>query len=351
MASYEQTANKIANAQLVADIGGTHCNFGLVLPPMQGVQWIEKLKIADFPNVVAAVQSYLTTLAKQNDLSYIGISCACFAVATWINGDHIVFTNSSWSFSIKQVEAALGLGDLQVINDFAALALSLPNLTENDLRMVSNHRFDAFKYEGTLAVVGPGTGLGVAGLMRVKIRKVGIRKVERKKPDHRWVALSSEGGHASLSGANALEWEIIQLVRNQYAHVSAERLLSGMGMPLLYQTIAQLNGVEVQDLTSPEIIVCGLDKSDVIADQTLDVFCAMLGGFCGNVVLTLGAASGLFMGGGIIGRLGERFFTSSFVQRFEAKGRYEAFLKSVPIALIMHPYPALNGCVLAIEQA
>ena len=340
MASTEQSVGNITNARLVADIGGTHCNLGLVLPDKHGVHCIEKLKVADFPNIVAAVQSYLITLSKQNEWSSIGISRACFAVATWINGDQIIFTNSPWSFSIKHVQAALGLGDLQVINDFAALALSLPNLTENDIRMVSNHRFDTFQYEGTLAVVGPGTGLGVAGLM----------KVEHQKLDHRWLALSSEGGHASLSGANPFEWEIIQSVRNQYPHVSAERLLSGMGMPLLYQTIAQLHGVKVQDLMSPEIIACGLDKSNVIADETLHVFCAMLGGFCGNVVLTLGAASGLFIGGGIVGRLGERFFDSSFMQRFEEKGRYEAFLKRVPVALITHPYPALNGCAFAIEQ-
>ena len=303
---------------------------------MQGVQSIQKLKVADYPDVVLAVQSYLTTLAKQKIFPAIKIRRACFAVATLVEGDQIVFTNSSWSFSIKQTQAALGFDHLQVLNDFAALALSLPNLAAGDRCMASNHGADAFKRDGTLAVVGPGTGLGVAGLVKV---------------DQRWVALSSEGGHASLSAANPFESEIIQLVKSQYGHVSAERLLSGMGMPLLYRTIAQLNGATALELNPPEIIAHGLDKSDAIADQTLDVFCAMLGSFCGNVVLTLGAGSGLFIGGGIVPRLGERFFESSFLQRFVAKGRFEAFLKNVPVASITHPYPALYGCALAMEQA
>ena len=341
MVGFQTSIDTFADAQLVADIGGTHCNIGLVLPQTGDVQHVQKLKVADYPNVVAAVKSYLTTLAKQNDLPIINIRRACFAVATWIDGDKIVFTNSPWSFSIRQTQAALGLDDLQIINDFAALALSLPSLAANDLLMVSGHGADAIKRQGTLAVVGPGTGLGVGGLIAVD-QKIGGR---------RWVAIRSEGGHASLAGANSFESELIELVKNQYAHVSAERLLSGMGMPLLYQTIAQLNGTKVAALTSAEIIVLGLDKSDRNADQTLDVFCAMLGGFCGNVVLTFGAASGLFIGGGLITRLGDRFFESSFVERFEAKGRFESFLKTVPIALITHPFPALNGCALAIDQA
>lgn len=328
------------DARLVADIGGTHCSFGIVLSPKQaqpqGVQWIQKLRVADYPDIEAAVKSYLTTITKQNDQPHINIHQACFAVATLVKGDQIAFTNNPWSFSIQQVQTALGLDRLQVLNDFAALALSLPNLTANDMRMVSNHSSDAIKRDGTLAVVGPGTGLGVGGLVKV---------------DQRWIALSSEGGHVSLASADPFESEIIQTVRNQYPHVSAERLLSGIGMPLLYRSVALLNGAKVSELTSPEIIALGLAKSDAIADQTLDIFCAMLGGFCGNVVLTLGASSGLFIGGGIIPRLGERFFESAFLRRFAAKGRYESFLTTVPIALITHPYPALNGCALAIEQA
>ena len=335
MAKVSNAIEIVSGANLVADIGGTHCNLGLVFPDRQGVQYIQKLKVADFQDVVAAVNSYLTAISIQNKLPSLRVRKACFAAATLIDGDQIEFTNSPWSFSIERAQVALNLDHLLVLNDFAALAMSLPSLSSDDLSMISSHGYDAIKQEGTLAVVGPGTGLGVAGLV---------------KATSQWVPLSSEGGHTSLSASNAFEWDLIKLVQTRHEHVSAERLLSGMGMPLLYQSIAQLNGAEVSQLTSAEIIARGLAKTDVIADQTIDVFCAMLGGFCGNVVLTLGATAGLFVGGGIIPRLGERFFESSFRQRFEAKGRFAALLTTVPLALITHPYPALNGCALAINQ-
>ncbi|MBX9715883.1 MAG: glucokinase, partial [Burkholderiaceae bacterium] len=213
--------------------------------------------------------------------------------------------------------------------------LAVPRLPPEHLR--SHGVMPALK--GTLAVVGPGTGLGVAGLMET---------------DAGWQALPCEGGHATLAATNDFESTVLALARREFEHVSAERLLSGLGLPVLHRAVAAVSGqpVEVSGSPSAEVIVeRGVDGSDAVCAQTLDLFCAMLGSFAGNVALTLGARGGLYVGGGIVPRMAELFFASTFRERFEAKGRYRRYLEAIPTALILDPHAALTGAALAIEQA
>ncbi len=190
---------------------------------------------------------------------------------------------------------------------------------------------------GALAVVGPGTGLGVGAVV----------------PDGRgaWVALPGEGGHATLAPVDDLESALLAAVRSRFGHVSAERLLSGIGLPVLHQGLAEVQGQPAAALTAAEIVDRGEAGTDALCSQTLDVFCALLGGFAGNVALTVGARSGLFIGGGIVPRMADRFFQSAFRQRFEAKGRFQPYLAAIPTALITDTLAALGGSALAIEQA
>jgi glucokinase len=339
-------------AALVADIGGTHFNAGLVLPGESRVSFLRKLKAAEFATPTQAVQAYLKSVASEANFDLEELKQAAFAVATPVSGDRICFTNSDWKFSIQETQALLNLQSLQVINDFEALALSLPMLRPDQFRahgvapnsagvMGSSLRTAASQGDGAtglgstvLAVVGPGTGLGVAAALQ---------------SGGRWHCIPGEGGHATLAAGSDFERRLLDVLSSAYPHVSAERLLSGIGMPVLYQAVAKVLGKTVDTLPTPSIVELGLARNDLVADQTLDVFCAMLGGFCGNVALTFGARAGLFVGGGIVPRLGERFFQSDFRKRFEAKGRFHDYLAAIPTAVITDPYVALSGAALAIS--
>ena len=190
--------------------------------------------------------------------------------------------------------------------------------------------------KGTLAVIGPGTGLGVAGVVHTS---------------HGWVALPGEGGHATLAAVDDYEAALLARVRRRHAHVSAERLLSGIGLPELHAAVCDLAGSPLSAMLSTEHIVeRGLRGDDVRASETIDAFCAFLGSFAGSVALTLGALGGVYIGGGIVPRLGDRFFDSRFRERFEFKGRFERYLAQIPTALITDTLAALTGAALAIEQ-
>ena len=321
-----------ARPALVADIGGSNARFGWVAPGAATVSHVRTLPVAAHAGVGEAARAYLDRLATELGGDYRAPGRAAFAVATAVGGDRVEFTNSPWSFSCAAVQAALGLEALLVLNDFEALALSLPRLEAAQLRP---HGAALPRPAGTLAVIGPGTGLGVAGVVRTR---------------HGWLALPGEGGHATLAPADDFESALLACVRRAHAHVSAERLLSGIGLPLLYQAVAEVEGRSAARLGAEAIVESGLVGGDALALRTLDVFSALLGSFAGNVALTLGARGGVYIGGGIVPRLGERFFASRFRERFEAKGRFRTYLEGIPTALITDTLAALGGAALAIEQ-
>ena len=326
--------------RLVADIGGTNARFGWLDGPGQTVAQVRQLSVPGFAGPAEAARSYLDALQAAMGGAYRAPRHAAFAVATAVAGDRIAFTNSHWNFSRRQVQAALGLRSLLMLNDFESLALSLPCLGEPQLRraVAASVALPALTVGSVLAVVGPGTGLGVGAVVRTAAG---------------WVALPGEGGHATLAPADDLESAVLAQVRRQYAHVSAERLLSGIGLPVLHQALGAVQGVAAAPLTTAQIVAAGNAEGagrDALCSQTLDLFCALLGGFAGNVALTLGARGGLFIGGGIAPRFAERFLASAFRERFEAKGRFRAYLAAIPTPLIIDTLAALTGAALAIEQ-
>ena len=327
---------------LVADVGGTNARFAWVAAPGAAPAHVRVLPVAAHAGPELAVQAYLQELALLLGADFARPRSAAFALATALEGDVIELTNADWRFSRQQLQRALGLDVLLVLNDFEALALSLPRLGAEQLRLwgpaltlpIAPHTTPH-----TLAVIGPGTGLGVGGVMLTH---------------HGWVALAGEGGHASLSAADHFESQLLDVVRRDYTHVSAERLLSGLGLPLLHASVATVLGLQVEPLKSAQIVAAGLAAkgadADVVCSRTLDSFCALLGSFAGNVALTLGARGGVYIGGGIVPRLGERFFASQFRERFESKGRFRPYLEAVPTALITDTLAALSGAALALEQ-
>ncbi len=334
---HTQSRQRSTKARLVADVGGSNARFGWLAPGSTRPSHIEKLAVADFPGLVAAAEDYLQRLRQKLGASYQAPSSAAVAVATAVTGDIVDFTNSAWRFSQAQTGAALGLNKLVVLNDFEALALALPGLDASQIRAHPGQPAITTA-QGThrhaMAVIGPGTGLGVAGVMPTI---------------DGWVAMPGEGGHATLAAGSEQEAALLAIVRRDHAHVSAERLLSGIGLPLLHSAMAELAGRLGTEAPDAQAIIERGMADDALCRDTLLQFCALLGSFAGNVALTLGARGGVYIGGGIVPRLGNLFFASEFRHRFESKGRLTGYLHTVPTALITDTMAALMGAAAALK--
>lgn len=330
-----QVSAGLARPWLVADIGGTNARFGWVAEGAQGVAHVRTLPVAAHHTPAGAAQAYLAALSAQLGAAYALPRAAALAVATAVGEDQVAMTNSGWSFSRRALRDELALDELLVLNDFEALALSLPRLGANQLRPIGGGAVRTGAAAGAMAVIGPGTGLGVAGILPTAAG---------------WVAIPGEGGHASLAAADDFESQLLAAARSEFPHVSAERFLSGIGLPVLHRSVARVMGVTTPALTAEAVVERGLARSDMVCDRTLDAFCALLGSFAGSTALVLGARGGVFIGGGIVPRLGERFFASAFRERFEAKGRFQDYLRAIPTSLITDTLVALTGASFALEQ-
>ncbi|WP_326541045.1 glucokinase [Pseudorhodoferax sp.] len=327
--------------RLVADIGGTNARFAWLAAPGGEPAHGRTLPVAEHAGPAEAARHYLDGLAETLGTGWQPPRRAALAVATAITGDEVALTNSHWRFSRRGLQQALGLQALAVLNDFEALALALPHLGDAQLRRHPRPVWGAPAQApvGTvLAVVGPGTGLGVGAVVRSAAG---------------WMALPGEGGHVTLAATTALEAAVIAVVQREYPHVSAERLLSGSGLPLLQSALATVQGRELPadgGIDAARIVHAAEEQGDALAIDTLSLFCALLGSFAGNVVLTLGARGGLYIGGGVLPRLAGRFFASEFRSRFEAKGRLAGYLAAVPSALITDTHAALLGAAHAFDN-
>ena len=327
----EQKYSRTAYAdgpRLLADIGATHARFALETAP--GVlRAVRVLRCDDFTGIVPLLHSYLADHAGTR------INHGAFALANPISGDLIRMTNRDWQFSTDEVRRELGLSTLLIVNDFTALAMSLPGLSGADLMQVGAGEAQA---NAVIGVLGPGTGLGVSAV---------IPTVDG------FVTLGSEGGHVNFAPANEREFSILQFAWNEWPHVSNERLISGPGMEIIYRALAQRNGVAVAPgggRSSPDIIVGALDEHDPLCLETLECFSGMLGGAAANLAVTLGAFGGVFIGGGIVPRMAEWFAQSPFRARFEAKGRFTDYLAQIPTYVIMTPNPAFYGVATILSE-
>ena len=311
-------------ARLLADIGATHARLALQTAP--GVfRSVRVLKCDDFEGIVALLQFYLAD--HEETLQH-----AALAVANPINGDQVRMTNRAWEFSTDAVRRELGLQTLLIVNDFTALAMAIPGLGPDDLMKVGGGTAAG---NAVVGVLGPGTGLGVSGVIPTA---------------DGFVTLGSEGGHVNFAPADEREFAILQFAWQEWPHVSNERLVSGPGMEIIYRALAHRNGVKVPVRTSPDIISGALEDKDPLCLEVLDCFCGMLGGAAANLAVTLGAFGGIFIGGGIVPRMGDWFSQSQFRARFEAKGRFSSYLAEIPTFVITTPNPAFHGVATILSE-
>jgi len=303
---------------ILGDIGGTTARFALLRGNELGP--IDHMSDADFPFFADAVRRFLE---RQHASS--AIDSAHFAVAGPIDGDRCALVNNRWIVDCGELRSAFGFSEIRLVNDFEAVAWSLPQLRAGDLLVVGGQERVP---SAPMAVIGPGTGLGIAGFV----------------PDaRRPCVIATEGGHSTLPGSSAREDAVIQLLRQRFGHVSAERALSGAGIENLYWALSELDATPVRQRTAAEITQAALDGSCPTSRMALDMFCAMLGTIAGNVALGLGARGGVYIAGGIVPRIAGYLAQSAFRERFEAKGRLANYMKSIPCSVIMHPDVAFLG--------
>ena len=312
---------------LVGDIGGSTVR--LALAERSGgrilLHHITTWPCANHPGLAEAVEAYLAEIGRTRP------NAAAIAIAGPVVGDRAELTNHPWTISIETTRRRLGLAHLAVINDFTAVALSLPMLTSEDAKRVGGGAAEAGK---PMAAIGPGTGLGVSGLVRA---------------GDRWVPIETEGGHATFAPMTERESRVADVLRRRHGHVSFERILSGPGLVTLHAALVELDGDPSEVLTPEEVTARGLAGTSATATEALAMFCAALGTAAGNLALTLGARGGVFIAGGIVPRLGEYFATSAFRARFESKGRLSDYVRAIPTSVITAAYPGLIGSVMAAD--
>ncbi|MGF6646861.1 glucokinase [Paraburkholderia sp. GAS33] len=304
--------------RLLADIGGTNARFALETGPGE-IGQVQVYPCADYPGVADVIKKYL------KDTKIGRVNHAAIAIANPVDGDQVSMTNHDWTFSIEATRRALGFDTLLVVNDFTALAMALPGLTDTQRVQVGG---GARRPNSVIGLLGAGTGLGVSGLIPA---------------DDRWIALGSEGGHATFAPADEREDLVLQYARKKWSHVSFERVSAGPGIEVIYRALAARDKKRVPASFDTSEVVKRALEGEPLAAESVDVFCGILGTFAGNIAVTLGALGGIYIGGGVVPRLGEFFERSSFRERFEAKGRFEAYLQSVPTYVITAEYPAFLG--------
>jgi glucokinase len=247
-------------------------------------------------------------------------------------GDRIRMTNSEWTYSIEAVRRQVGLETLLCVTDFTALAMALPHLAPQASRQLGGGEP---VINCPIGLLGAGTGLGVSGLVPSRSG---------------WVPLETEGGHATFSPFSEREIELLRLAKQTWPHVSLERFISGMGLELIYRLLMESRGKEAEPLRAPDITARALSGECAWCNEVVEIFCQMLGTAAGNLALTLGARGGIYIGGGIVPRLGERFFASGFRQRFEEKGRFSSYLSHIPVYVILDTYAALTGVSALLDR-
>jgi glucokinase len=304
--------------RLLADIGGTNARFALETGPGE-IANVLVYPCAEYPGVAEVIRKYL------KDTKIGRVNHAAIAIANPVDGDQVSMTNHDWTFSIEATRRALGFDTLLVVNDFTALAMALPGLTDSQRVQVGGGQR---RQNSVIGLLGPGTGLGVSGLIPA---------------DDRWIALGSEGGHATFAPSDEREDIVLQYARKKWSHVSFERVSAGPGLELIYRALAARDKKRVPASLDPSEVVRRALEGEPLAAETVDCFCGILGTFAGNIAVTLGSLGGIYIGGGVVPRLGELFARSSFRQRFEAKGRFEAYLSNVPTYVITAQYPAFLG--------
>jgi len=322
--------------RILADVGGTRARFAWQSQSGGVLQHITTVECASYAGPAEALLEWLAHHRLGPPVE------AAIALATPLSGeDELRMTNGLWRFSRRSLTERLGLHRLEFLNDFTALAMALPALEPEELRRIGGHATNPFVQRQAVGLLGPGTGLGVSGLLPGS--------------QGSWIAIAGEGGHVSLPSNDPLEDGVLQILRTRFGHVSAERVLSGEGLRNLWgalQALESNTGAALDEVPSPALISeLALRERHPLAGRVVEVFCALLGQVAGNLALTLGATGGVFLGGGIVPQWGPMLERSRLRACFEAKGRFRAYLEPIPLwVIVASEPPALRGAARLLDE-
>ncbi len=302
---------------LLIDLGGTHLRFAQVKD--RELVHLEKLVCADFDSLASAISHYLNLYPTDSPLN------ACLAVASPLEGDKVQMTNSQWCFSLSELQKQLGFQQLHALNDFEAIAFGVPHLKREQLRQIGGDQREA---DGNMAVLGPGTGLGVKHLTHTT---------------DGWKVLLGEGGHVDFAPVDDGDLQVWQYLKQSHSHVAAEEVLSGRGLVQIYRANCQAHQREAEFEDAAAIIEAGKSGRCPVCKTSLEQFLRILGSFAGNLALNLRTTGGVYLCGGVATALADLIDGSGFRARFEAKGRFESYVAGIPVYLITEPEPGLLG--------
>lgn len=304
---------------LIGDIGGTNARFAILVDSYAEPKEFPVLLTKDFETLEDAIQSVVL------DHTSIQPRSAVIAIAGPVEGDEIPLTNCQWVVRPRQMMERFNLQDITVLNDFEAQALAVVSLGDEHLENIGG---DDSHPNGKRVVLGPGTGLGVAGLIRSR---------------QTWVPVPGEGGHVDIGPRSERDFQIFPFIEKIEGRVAAEQLLCGRGLQNIYQAVCQADGVKPSLTTPAEITDAALDKSSPQAVETLDLFTVYLGRLAGDLALIFMAQGGVYLSGGIPQRIIPALRAGNFRKAFEDKAPHQAILESIPVHVIMHPLAAIAG--------
>lgn len=312
---------------VVADIGGTHARFAIAQVQDGKVLSLDnqvKMKASDHASLQIAWEAYGCELDRE--LPHDG----ALAVAGPVGGDVIQFTNSSWMVRPARISEKLKLNRYTLVNDFGAVAHAVIQMEPDMMRPICGPDVP-LPDNGIITVVGPGTGLGVAHILR---RSSGYHVTE------------TEGGHIDFAPHDTVEDKLLSHLRETHRRVSAERVASGPGLAVIYKVLADLENRKVATLGDVELWERALSGEDSLSAAAFDRFCLCLGGVAGDLALAQGAKS-VVMAGGLGIRIADKLLSSGFRERFSAKGRFQSMMEQIPVKQLLHEEPGLFGAAAA----
>jgi glucokinase len=315
---------------LVADIGGTNARFAIYDGESRSLLSMTHYSVSAFPNFDQALDTFLGKVEDGGDWRALPV-VTCLAVACPADSNIIQFTNSPWRIDRNQLIAKLGQTRLDIINDFAAVGYAVTDLSAKDCYAVGEGESLA---GSPIAVLGPGTGLGVCSLVPVGM-------------DFR--VIEGEGGHINFAPVGAEQLAVFNILTQRFGRVSVERLLSGAGIRNIYQALAKIRGEPERYKSPAEISKAAVKQSCELARQSLHIFFDVLGAVAGDLALTLGARGGVYIAGGIVPRLLDFMDITRLRECFEAKGRFRDYLGDIPLKVIVKSDLGLHGATRKLE--
>ncbi|AQS86960.1 glucokinase [Neoasaia chiangmaiensis NBRC 101099] len=316
---------------VAGDIGGTHARFAIAQIDDGRVVHLGEattLRCAEHASLALAWEAFAREIGRDRLPRHAGIAVACP-----VQGEILKMTNNPWIIQPAQLPQRLGLDEFVLVNDFGAVGHAVAQVDESHMRHLCGPD-RSLPREGAVSIIGPGTGLGAACLLR---------------RDKRYFVMETEGGHVDFSPLDELEDKILRALRTRFRRVSAERIVSGPGLTNLYEVIAELQGLPVTMRDNRTLWSMAIEGRDNMAAAALERFCLSLGAIAGDLALAHGAQA-VVIGGGLGLRLADRLGSSGFAERFVAKGRFETIMSDMPVKIITHPQPGLFGAAAAYAE-